>query len=140
MSSAFCFSERLPDLIAVIAYNEVHQTMLEGVVQIAIRYRMSCDEKVEMQAYLVPLFGRLWAGSSFALGQLGLLDVPLFAARLDVNLQTLRAVLATADVALKCDRPRCGLLARVFEKYLHITNSSRKLLLVRLADEERDYY
>ena len=47
--------------------------------------------------YLIPLFWRLRTRSSLALWELCLLDVPLLAARLYVDLQTMSAILTTTD-------------------------------------------
>ena len=48
--------------------------------------------------YPVEFFGGLGEGPSLLLGELALLDLPLFLARLDVDLQAVRAVLSSARV------------------------------------------
>ena len=49
--------------------------------------------------HLIEVGGGLRTGSSLVLGFLLLLNVPLLLARLQVDLQTLSAVLSTADIA-----------------------------------------
>ena len=80
---------------------------------------MSNSYFLTKKTYAIKFFGRFGQRSSFALRQLALFDSPLFLTRLDMNLQTVCAVLSTTDVASAGDWTCNFFLTWILEENIH---------------------